>query len=182
MVRRPRGDCASSCASSASATAGYSAAGSAWASDPPIVPRLRIWKCPISGVARASSGTASATSAEDSIVAWVVPAPIQMDPFAALDALQLGHAAEVDQVVEDRQPQGEHRHQALAAGEDLRALAELGEQAARPRRGSTGAWYSNGAGFTIRCPGGLRYVERFRQLRRITRPPRFRRRSPARSS
>ena len=44
-------------ASSVSATAGYSAAGSAWAIDPPSVPRLRIWKWPISGVARASNGT-----------------------------------------------------------------------------------------------------------------------------
>ncbi|MBW3550885.1 MAG: efflux RND transporter permease subunit [Proteobacteria bacterium] len=30
--------------------------------DPPIVPRLRIWKCPISGTARASNGTAVAIS------------------------------------------------------------------------------------------------------------------------
>ena len=39
------------------ATAGNSDAGSAWASDPPTVPRLRIWKWPMSGVAGASSGT-----------------------------------------------------------------------------------------------------------------------------
>ena len=58
MVRRPVGDRTSSSASRASATAGYSAAGSAWAIEPPTVPRLRIWKCPMNGVARASSGTA----------------------------------------------------------------------------------------------------------------------------
>ena len=37
-------------------------AGSAWAIEPPSVPRLRTWKWPTSGVARASSGTASAIS------------------------------------------------------------------------------------------------------------------------
>ncbi len=40
----PRREATSMSASSASATAGYSAAGSAWAIDPPSVPRLRIWK------------------------------------------------------------------------------------------------------------------------------------------
>ena len=44
MARWPRGDSVSMTASRASATAGYSAAASACASEPPIVPRLRIWK------------------------------------------------------------------------------------------------------------------------------------------
>ena len=39
-----RSETTSIVASSASATAGYSAAGSAWAIEPPSVPRLRIWK------------------------------------------------------------------------------------------------------------------------------------------
>ena len=43
-VRGPWVFVTSNSASRASATAGYSAAGSAWASDPPSVPRLRIWK------------------------------------------------------------------------------------------------------------------------------------------
>ena len=51
----------SSSASSASATAGSSDAGSACAIEPPTVPRLRIWKWPMCGTARASSGTAAAT-------------------------------------------------------------------------------------------------------------------------
>ena len=46
-VRDPVVDASSNVASSATATAGYSAAGSAWASEPPIVPRLRIWKWPM---------------------------------------------------------------------------------------------------------------------------------------
>ena len=46
----------SNVASRATATAGYSAAGSAWANEPPIVPRLRIWKWPMYGVTAARSG------------------------------------------------------------------------------------------------------------------------------
>jgi hypothetical protein len=49
-------------------------------------------------------------------------------PVAALDAPHPGDAADVDQVVEHGQPQGQHGDQALAAGEDLGAVAELGEQ------------------------------------------------------
>ena len=49
---------------------------SAWATLPPIVPRLRIWKCPISGVASTRSGTAALSPAEDSISHCLVIAPI----------------------------------------------------------------------------------------------------------
>jgi len=80
IVRRPFAETTSMLASSARATAGYSAAGSACAIDPPSVPRLRIWKCPISGVATASSGTADATSALASTVACAVQAPIHSAP------------------------------------------------------------------------------------------------------
>jgi hypothetical protein len=56
-------------------------------------------------------------------------APADPDrPVAALDAPQLVHPTQIDEVVEDRQAQVEHRHQALAAAEDLRAVAELGQQ------------------------------------------------------
>ena len=48
--------CATTSASSASATAGNSAAGSAWARLPPMVPRLRIAGWPINGRAAAISG------------------------------------------------------------------------------------------------------------------------------
>ena len=100
IVRRPRTDTASNSASRASATAGSSDAGSAWASDPPIVPRLRIWKWPISGTARARRGTSRATSASRSTVACVVDAPIHTAPFAVLDAAEFLDAAEVDEVFE----------------------------------------------------------------------------------
>jgi hypothetical protein len=49
-------------------------------------------------------------------------------PVAPLDAPDVRHPAEVDEVVEDREPQGEHRHQALPAGQDLRAVPVLGQQ------------------------------------------------------
>ena len=46
-ARLPATDTMSNDASRATATAGYSAAGSAWTSEPPIVPQLRIWKWPM---------------------------------------------------------------------------------------------------------------------------------------
>ena len=81
IERVPRGETASISASSASATAGYSAAGSACAIEPPNVPRLRIWKCPMKGVTRVSSGAAFATSALAPTAASVVPAPIHRWPL-----------------------------------------------------------------------------------------------------
>ena len=67
-------------ASSASATAAYSAAGSAWAIAPPNVPRVRIWKWPMCGVAIVSSGTESATSSSIPTSAWEVVAPTRTAP------------------------------------------------------------------------------------------------------
>ncbi len=69
IMRVPAELLACSCPSSVSTTAGYSAAPSACDSEPPIVPRLRIWKCPMSLVARLTSGARAATSALAAIVA-----------------------------------------------------------------------------------------------------------------
>ena len=44
------------------------------------------------------------------------------------DPAELGDATDVDEVVEVREPQREHRDEALPAGEHLGAVAELGEQ------------------------------------------------------
>ena len=109
-------------ASRARATAGYSAAASAWASDPPIVPRLRIWKWPISGVARDSRGSAPGDQrrAADLRLGGGRPDPRRASA-ALLDAAQRRDPADVDEVVEHREPQGEHRDQALPAGDQLRA-------------------------------------------------------------
>ena len=100
----------------------------------------------MNGVARASSGTAAATSALAPTIASVVPAPIHSVAVATLDALELVDPPDVDQVVEDGEAQGQHRDEALAAGQHLGLVAELGEQ-----RGGLGGrrrtWYSNAAGF-----------------------------------
>ena len=93
-----------------------------------MVPRLRIWKWPMNGVARASSGTARGHLGGRA--RWW-PGRAGADPqgaVASLDRAQLLHPAQVDEVVEDGQAQGEHRHEALAAGDDLGGVAELGQQ------------------------------------------------------
>ncbi len=47
---------------------------------------------------------------------------------AQVDSDELVDPRDVDEVVEMREPHGEHGHQALTAGEDLRVVAVLGEQ------------------------------------------------------
>src|SRR3989449_6999991 len=71
-------------ASSAAATAGSSAAGSAWARLPPMVPRFRICGCPTHCRASASSGTWAATTGDRSAVRWRVSAPMRIVPFSSL--------------------------------------------------------------------------------------------------
>ena len=46
----------------------------------------------------------------------------------ALDAVELGDAVHVDQMREARQPQCQHRHEALAAGEHLGVVAVLTQE------------------------------------------------------
>ena len=70
-------DVASISASSVNATVGNSPAGSPWATAPPSVPRLRIWKWPMCGATRVSRGTARATSASLPTTEWVVAALTQ---------------------------------------------------------------------------------------------------------
>ena len=53
------------------------------------------------------------------------------DPQGAVsmfDALQLADPSDIDEMVDVREPQREHRHEALPAGEHLGLLAELGEE------------------------------------------------------
>ena len=80
MTRSPDWLRTTNSASRARATAGSSAAGSACARLPPIVPRLRIASCPISGNAAASSGTASATVSDSSATYSRVIAPTVTRP------------------------------------------------------------------------------------------------------
>ena len=81
MVRVPPGPAATSSASSARATAGSSAAGSAWARLPPTVPLFRTGACATRPIASASSGAATATSADRSTSDILVIAPMtRMSP------------------------------------------------------------------------------------------------------
>ena len=52
---------------------------------------------------------------------------------APLNAFQLGDATHVDQVIEDRQAQRQHGDEALAAGQDLGSVAQVGEKGGRVR-------------------------------------------------
>ena len=63
-------------------TTGYSAAGSACTRLPPMVPRVRMGRWPINGVASARSGARSRTTADFSMVRWRVIAPRARPPFA----------------------------------------------------------------------------------------------------
>ncbi len=67
-------------APTASATAGKSPWGSACASDPPIVPRLRTCWSPTSPAAAARAAAFAFTSALAAIALWRVHAPITSDP------------------------------------------------------------------------------------------------------
>ena len=107
----------SSSPSSASRQAGSSAAGSAKAIEPPIVPRLRIAGWPICGRAEAISGAWRAISAERSACAWRTSAPISTWPFLQRDAVEPADAVDVDEQGGMAQPHIERGDQALPAGE-----------------------------------------------------------------
>ena len=81
IVRSPLRERTVTVASSAERTTGSSAAGSAWATLPPAVPRLRIAGCPMYGSASASSGDAWATAGSCSSSANVVSAPMRRPPL-----------------------------------------------------------------------------------------------------
>ena len=80
ITRSPVAPRATTSPSSAASTAGYSADGSACAIEPPIVPRVRIGRCPTQRVASFKSGSRWATTGENSIVRWRVIAPNRTCP------------------------------------------------------------------------------------------------------
>ena len=84
MLRSPPSAVTAIVASSARNTVGRSEAGSACATLPPMVPRLRTAGSPISPAASASAGHRSASSDEAASSAWVVSAPIRTRPSATL--------------------------------------------------------------------------------------------------
>ncbi len=74
--RSRRRDRSTMVASLVTVQSGISALGSAWATEPPRVPALRVWKCPTHGSASASRGSASRSAAESSASACVTVAPV----------------------------------------------------------------------------------------------------------
>ena len=93
-----------------------------------MVPRLRIWKWPMSGIASASSGTASPAAVSCSTVLWrvidfTVSVPlVRSTPRSS--STRLRSMMWSKRVSRKR----EHRHQALPTGEHLGLVAVLGEQ------------------------------------------------------
>ena len=145
----PLAETRSNVASRATATAGYSAAGSAWTSEPPMVPRLRIWKWPMYGVTAASRGTSAATVGSNSTTASRVPALTTSDPLS-----RSMPRSSATRPMSTKCPKRAKRK--LSIGTRLcppaRILASSPSSAsvASTSSRSSGAWYSNGAGFMLR--------------------------------
>ena len=129
-------------ASSATATAGSSAAGSAWAMLPPIVPRFRFCRWPIHGSASLNSGHAALTSGERSACRWRTIAPTCSAPSRSRDRPQRLDQLQVDEDRRLGQAEVHRRDQALAARQRLGLVAVLGQRGERPpptsRGGGTG--------------------------------------------
>ena len=118
---RPLVDAATTAPPRATSASGSSAAGSAWAIEPPTVPRLRVTKWPTNGSASATSGSRSRTSCESPAAAWRASAPTGRcrSPTRSRRARRRVH---VDEHGRTGQPDVQHRHEALAAGEHLRVV------------------------------------------------------------
>ena len=132
------GPAITSSASSARIGAGRSPAGSAWASAPPSVPRWRT--CGSATVWAALASTAACSRDQRAVRDLVVRRHrADHDRVAVVaDAPQLVDLAEVDDEGRRRQPQPEHRDQALAAGQHLDLLG-VSRPARRARRRATRA-------------------------------------------
>ena len=127
IVRSPSVLRATISASSSSVSMHHSAAGSACATEPPNVPRERIGMWPTSGAA------AEDPEAVEQLVVGVLDLAVDGEPADAQavavagDVAQLGDAGDVDERRRPDEPEVHHRHEALAAGEQLGVLAQLAE-------------------------------------------------------
>ena len=145
MRRSPVALRATIVASSATQQAGSSAAGSAKASEPPMVPRLRMAGWAISGTASASSGH---VAADEIAGAELGVGGQRADPDAVADgrdAGELGHARDVDQRAGLGEAEGEggeersgHRPAAWPRGRP-RSRARRRRQASPPGHRRTAA-------------------------------------------
>ena len=116
-------------------TSGISAAGSALATEPPMVPRERVGRWPTHGkrrrrAAAASRGPAGGARPRPAGSA----APMEIDIALVRDSGQFGQPGDVDQARGAREAHGHHRHEGLAAGDDAGVLVGA-EHRRRPARG-----------------------------------------------
>src|SRR5579862_6902922 len=151
-VRTPRALLASTSPSRASSTEGSSAAGSAWAMLPPIVPRLRMALWPIRPRARTRSGLADATCSERSATRWRTrlptarPSPLASDVRASTPLMSTRWA-------------GRARRRASSGTRLCPPARTLASSPCSPSRATASstdatAWYSKGGGFTRRTVAG----------------------------
>ena len=148
-------------ASSAVHTAVRSSDGSAWHSEPPIVPRLRTTGSAITCSASAKIGNTAASSGDSSSSRCRVMAPMRTSstPDAHVAELVV-QVVDVDEVLEVGQPQLHHRDQAVAAGDQSGFLAEPVQQADR-------VVHARGALVVERC-GYLHWNLRVRWVTRLS--------------
>ena len=169
MVRRPPGPRATTEPPRAMTTEAQSPCGSAWQSEPTSVPRLRTMGSAISGAAAAIVGWAVLEQGR----ALEIGVPAQRaDAQGAVGigpvVVQARHVVDVDDQVRRGEPELHQRDQALAAGQHLRVVTAVVQQADRlvqrpavPRSGTgTGTWVlrvsrgvSAGREGRIRCAG-----------------------------
>jgi len=116
-------------APSVTATSGISADGSAFAIEPPTVPRLRVGGCPTHGSTRASIGTDALMTGSRSACAWRVVAPTITAP-ASSRIRQVPATARYRSASLGAPAASQHRHQRLSACDQARILV-AGQQAAR---------------------------------------------------
>ena len=95
--------------------------GSACATLPPIVPRLRTAGSPTCAAASASTGQCRRQLGRAASSACVVSAPMRIVAAARRMPFSSGDAADVDERRRRRQPQLHQRDQAVPAGQQLRA-------------------------------------------------------------
>ena len=97
---------------------------------------------------RASRRPSGPSSTGFSNAAWRTPAPMQSLPFSTMQAVEPGHAVDVDQMLRPRQPERHGRHEALPAGQHAAVVVRVLRAAGPAFRAMVlGAWYWNGAGF-----------------------------------
>ncbi len=87
-----------------------------------MVPRLRVWRWPMLWIASCISGNFLATRSENSRSRWRVIAPTSIAVGGVADIGQALDPVEVDDVVGLHEAEVEHRHQRLAAGQQLGVL------------------------------------------------------------